>query len=256
MPLDPIISDDYKAVFIDDHSYPPTTRWMLQGLAAVIEDETNEWRPSMTDLIALIPHDQSGERLIKAGHAYGAGKLLRSSFPASAILLFCSSLNNIGQAPNTELKKAIEQAEEIIHTAGLASYDSVKSVLHAAHERAGFDKVGQMLREEFRNGLQRTGSYADDKIDEIVRNIVNIGHEARHEALIDIIEWSTTPVSRHMVMSTSSIPEAQGFWESFLMRKSEGYTFFGTGRLGSLAAQAEKGCAQALLTRLESLSDS
>ena len=91
MALDRIISEEYKAAFIDDHSYSPPTHSMLQGLAAVIEDETKDWRPTITELIELIPHDEFGERLIKAGHAYGAGKKLRSGFAAPAILLFCSA---------------------------------------------------------------------------------------------------------------------------------------------------------------------
>jgi hypothetical protein len=240
MALDTVISDEYKAAFID-HSYSPTTQWMLQGLAAVIEDETDDWRPTMTELIELIPHDQSGKRLIKAGYAYGAGKQLRSGFPAPAILLFCSALHVVGDVPNTELKGSIARAEEIIRAASLNEDESVKAVIRAAHERACFDKVTQMLRGEFRDGLRRTGRYSDEALDRIVKDIVNHGNAARHEALIDVIDWSTTSVTDFMVMSVSSIPEGQEFWESFLIRTDKESTFFGTGRLGTLAAQAEKG---------------
>jgi len=253
MTLDPMISEKYKAAFIDDYSYPPPTPWILQGLAAVIEDETKDWRPTMTQLIELIPHDKFGEQLIKAGRAYGVGKQLRSIYPALAILLFCSALNSVGKAPNTELQQAITHAEEIIKDAGLDGDKSIKSLVRAAQERAGFDRVTQMLRGEFRDGLWRTGGYAYNQMDEIVRNIVNVGHAARHEALIDRNEWSTTPVSDFMVIDVTIIPEGQDFWESLLMRRGEASTFFGTERLSSLAARAERGCAQALLTRLEAL---
>jgi hypothetical protein len=252
MALDAIISEEYKAKFIDDRSYSSTAHDMLQGLAAVMEDETDEWRPTMTELIQFIPHDQYGERLVKAGHAYGAGKQLRSSFPALAILLFCSALNRIGNAPNTELRESITRAKKIIKEAGLDEDESLKSVIQAAYEWTDFDKVTQMLRNEFRDGLQSTGRYSDEALNQIVRDIVRVGNEARHEALIDIMDWSPTPVSDLMIMNFSSI-EGQNFWELLLMRRKEGYTFFGTGHLDTLAAQAEKGCAQALLARLEPL---
>jgi hypothetical protein len=101
----------------------------------------------MTEPIQLIPHDYFGERLIKAGHAYGAGKQLRSSFPALAILLFCSALNKIGNAPNTELRESITRAVKIIKEAGLDEDESLKSVIQAAHERADFDL--ELLRETY-----------------------------------------------------------------------------------------------------------
>jgi hypothetical protein len=153
------------------------------------------------------------------------------------------------------LKESIARAEEIIRSAGLNENESVKAVIRAAHERASFDKVTRMPTGEFRDGLRRTRRYSDEALDQIVRDIVIRGNAARHEALIDVIEWSTTSVTDFMFMSVPSIPEGQEFWESFLMRTDKGSTFFGTGRLGTLAAQAEKGCAQALLARLEFLQE-
>ncbi|MCH7484284.1 MAG: hypothetical protein IIA90_03945, partial [Chloroflexi bacterium] len=188
-------------------------------------------------------------------HTYGTGKQLRSPFPAVAILLFCSALNNVGDAPNTKLKELIARAEETITEAGLDDDESVKSVIQAAHERASFDRVTKMLRSEFYDGLKSTGHYTEENLNQIVRNIIQVGHAARHEALIDIIEHSTTPVSDFMVINVSTIPEGQPFWDSLLMRRPDGHTFFGAGRLGTLAAQAEKGCAQALLARLQSMKE-
>ena len=96
--------------------------------------------------------------------------------------MFCSALNNVGDAPNTELRETIKGAEAVFKEAGLSGDPSVKTVLRAANERAGFDRVTQMLRGEFRHGLARTNRYSDEQLDEIVRDIVNIAAVAVMDA--------------------------------------------------------------------------
>ena len=255
MALDPMISKGYKDRFIDDRSISPNAHWMLEGTAAVIEDETDDWRPTLTELLELIPRDDSGERLIRAGYAYGVGKQMRGAFPAPSILMFCSALNLIGQAPNVVLKSQVSAAQEKIQSVGLSDDEDIRAIVRAASERAAFDMVSEMLRNELRRGLARKGSYSGQELEDLVREIVNIGHQARHEALIDIVEWSTVRVSNWMIMSVSEIPKGQGFWESLLQRAPEGHTFHGAGRLGSLASQAQQGCGQAIFMRLEELRD-
>jgi hypothetical protein len=154
------------------------------------------------------------------------------------------------------LREHATQGEKIMKEAGQDQNESMKAVIRAAHERANFDRVTQMLRNEFREGLQRTGRYSDEELNQIVQDIVRVGNEARHDALIERIEWSTRPVSditNIPIMNVSSIREGKNFWESLLMRWKDGHIFFSILPLSTLAAQAEKGCAQALLARLESL---
>jgi hypothetical protein len=255
MAFDPIISAAYKGRFIDDHSLSPNAQEMLQGVAAVLEDETDNWRPTLTELLKVIPHNDFGERLIKAGYAYGIGKQLRGHFAAPSILMFCSALNRIGEAPNVKLKDQLSAAQKKIDNAGLSNDEEIQSIIQAAKERASFDKVSEMLRNEFRKGLIRKGGYSGEELEQIVHKIVNIGHHARHDALIDVIEWSTVPVSDFMFMSVPNIPQNQKFWNALLQKAPDGHTFYGTGRLGSLAYQAQTGCAQAILLRLEQLRD-
>jgi len=251
-----VIPESYKEFFFDDKSYPPSTAWMLKCLASVIVDEGVDWRPTMTELISIIPRNDFGKNLVMAGHAYGAGKKIKSQFPASAILLFCSAVNSLGEAPQVELNEAIETAESILEEAGLDENESIKLLVRAAKERASFDKVSKMMRDEFREGLRRTGRYDDDQLDEISRKIVSIGHKARHEALISKHVWKLAPVSDFMVFSNQALDENQGFWESFLMKSPEGYTMFGTDPLSVLAGQAQRGCANAILIRLDNLRES
>jgi hypothetical protein len=253
MGLDPMISKPYKDRFIDDRSMSPNAQEFLQGIAAVLEDETSDWRPVLSELLELIPRDDHGERLARAGYAYGVGKRMRGAFPAPSILMFCSALNLIGHAPNVGLKESLIASMEKIDSAGLSDDEDMQAILQAAKERAGFDMVSQMLRNEFSAGLTRMGGYSREDLDRVVRDIVAIGHQARHEALVDNIEWSTVQVSDWMIMSISDIPKDQGFWEAMLLRAPAGHTFHGAGRLGTLAHQAQKGCAQAILMRLEAL---
>ena len=248
-----IIPEEYKEAFFDDKSYPPSTGWMLKCLAATIVDEGLDWRPTMTGLIELIPKNDFGKSLIMAGHAYGAGKQIKDQFPASAILLFCSAINALGEAPQIELTDAIDEAEHLLDVAGIAEEESIKLVLLAAKERARFDKVSKMMRDEFREGLRRTGIYNDEQVDEISRKIVSIGHQARHDALVSRQIWGLMPISDIMIFSNQALDHDQDFWESFLMKKPEGYTMFGTGPLSVLAGQAQRGCANAILRRLEEL---
>lgn len=256
MSKDDLIPDDYKEVFFDDMSYPPSTGWMLKCLASAIVDENPDWRPTMTELIGIIPMNDFGKNLIMAGHAYGAGRQIKNRFPASAILLFCSAVNALGEAPQVELKGAIEEAKELFGTMGLLKNDAVKQVLLAAKDRARFDKVNQMLKDEFKRGLLRTGRYTNKQLDEIVPRIVATGHQARHDALISQHVWSLMPVSDFMIADSRALDHDQDFWESFLLKAPEGYTMFGTGPLSVLAGQAQQGCAHAILQRIETLRDS
>lgn len=87
----------------------------------------------------------------------------------------------------------------------------MRATIHAAHERASFDMVSEMLRQENRQGLKQKGRYQGKELDQLVKEVVNIGHQGRHEALIKIVEWSTVRVSDFIFMSVSNIPKGQEF---------------------------------------------
>ncbi len=123
---------------------------------------------------------------MNAGASYGAAKQIGPMYPGPAILLLGAALQAIGEGtyPNDELEKHIALAERKLESTELNNDKDIKAVLSAAKERAGFDRVSELMRMEFRKGLESAGC-SSERIDIIVGKIVDITHEVRHRAVLD-----------------------------------------------------------------------
>jgi hypothetical protein len=182
-----LLSNDYSSTFVDDAKYEGRPAKYLEGLACAIQDGHTSWRPSISELISLLLKAECANAIVASGMAYGAAKSVAEWFPGPAILLFGAALNVLGTAPNVELQEAITKARELLEEHGLASQPEIGEVLRAAKERATFDKVSQMLREEFSNGLRASGRYEESRITDVAVKIVKVTHDVRHKGLIERI---------------------------------------------------------------------
>ncbi len=184
-----LLTPAYQERFVDDPKYGGRVAVHLAGLASAIEDSDPTWRPTASQLVLLLPKSEESNALVAAGMAYGAAKRMMSDYPGPAILLFGAALNVIGSAPNTELQGIIKRAESVMAAKGLGTNEDIKQIIRAAKERAEFDKVSQMLRDEFSQGLKDSQKYSEDKINEVVPNIVRVTHDVRHRGLIERLQW-------------------------------------------------------------------
>lgn len=189
-----ILSADYQLIFVDDPKYEERVAHHLCGLAAVIEACNDSWRPTVSQLLELLPQSDSTNAIVSAGMAYGAGYSIEKEFPGPAILLYGAALNVIGSAPNTDLAISISKAKRKLEESPLANDQDLKVLIRAATERASFDKVSQMLRDEFTNGLTDSGLYRREFIDDIVPKIVKVTHDVRHKGLIERLFWKRKTV--------------------------------------------------------------
>jgi hypothetical protein len=184
-----ILSSEYRISFVDDLKYDGRVANHLSGLAAAIEDSHETWRPTVSELLSLLPESDSTNALVASGMAYGSAKSIEIDFPGPAILLYGAALNVIGSSPNTALSNSILIAEEKLITEGLGEDPDIRIMLHAAKERASFDKVSQMLRDEFRHGLLDSG-FDEETVSEVVPKIVSATHDVRHKGLIERLYWT------------------------------------------------------------------
>jgi len=202
-----ILDESYESKFVDVDIYSPYTVFFLRGLAAAIQDSHPSWRPNVSELAEILKSCDRKYRdnLLNAGASYGAAKQIYSMYPGPAILLLGAAIQAIGDGsyPNEELEKHIVSAKRKLDDQGLGGDNDLKAVLNAAKERAGFDRVSELMRTEFRKGLE-SKEYSEDRIDSIVRKIVKVTHDVRHRGVIDktfvhIIE----PNKRYMFQSSS-----------------------------------------------------
>ena len=233
------ISKEYASSFVDDLRFRGRPADHLSGLAAVAEDTDPTWRPTVSELARLLPPSQESNALLAAGTAYGAAKLIAEDFPGPSILLYGAALNVIGIAPQTELQDSISRAEQAIDKAGLLADGDVKLLVAAARERARFDKVTQMLKQEFTQGLQASGTYSASEIDDVVPKIVSVTHDVRHKGLIERIEWANT----YMSVGGSSTDAG------YLIKLDE--IEFKDDKLRALLPYAKVGCAFSIAKRLQ-----
>ena len=189
-----ILSREYQASFVDDPKYAGRVATHLAGLASAIEDSHLSWRPTVSRLVSLLPKSEQSNSVVAAGMAYGAGKNILNYYPGPAILLFGAALNVIGNSPNIELQESINRSKIILAESHLDQNEDITQLLLAAEQRASFDKVSQMLRGEFSQGLRDSGKYNNEKIKDVTRKIVNITHDVRHRGLIERIEWKKIKV--------------------------------------------------------------
>jgi len=252
-----ILSPEYEAIFIDDRTLPPSTVPLLRGLAAAIQDSHSDWRPKLSELVNLIRGTKQEVALVNAGGAYGAAKQIKDMYPGPSLLLFGAAINAIGKLSNVELQKAIKNAEEKLKQASMPDDVDIKATLESAKERASFERVSEMLRHEFAEGLRRTKKYDETKINEVVKKIVNVTHSVRHEAVIDRFGWDKAKViqiGQDTVYFCDLIPESDEFTDIF-SQHSQNYAWHGKSFFQDLIPYAQDGCAQAILQRLETLRD-
>lgn len=245
-----ILEPDYENKFQDVY-YPPPISTLLRGLASAIQDSHPTWRPKLSELVTLLPKSKESNRFVLAGSAYGAAKAIKDDFPGPAVLLFGAAVNAIGSAPQVELNKKIDSAEKKLKENNLYDDQNIKIVLDAAKQCARFDKVIEMLKQEFTNGLKMTGKYTDEKISEVVPKIVDITHDVRHKGLIDRFGWAVA--SSNGEIYSADPREIRNFSSStdvaFLHEK--GPIIFSKSFLYDLLPYAQEGCAHAILSRME-----
>ena len=233
-----LLSEAYRNTFVDDTKYVGRVASHLAGLASAIEDSHPNWRPKVSQLVLMLPKSETSNSIVAAGMAYGAGKGIMQDYPGPAILLFGAALNVIGSAPNVELQDAVNQAEEILKENGLEKVEEVKKLIQAGKERASFDKVTQMLKNEFTQGLEDSGKYSHETITNIVPNIVNVTHDVRHRGLIERIEW------KNIRIEIGGSSTNAGYMHEI------DEVVFGDDILQGLVKYAKEGCAFSILRRL------
>lgn len=233
-----LLSEAYRNTFVDDTKYAGRVASHLAGLASAIEDSHPNWRPKVSQLVLMLPKSETSNSIVAAGMAYGAGKGIMQDYPGPAILLFGAALNVIGSAPNVELQEAVKRAEEMLKENGLGENEDVKKLIQAGKERASFDKVTQMLKNEFAQGLEDSGKYPNEIIANVVPKIVNVTHDVRHRGLVERIEWKNIKVE--IGGSSTNI--------GYMHEIDE--VIFGDDILQELATYAKVGCAFSILRRL------
>ena len=248
------LEESYEQRFYDNTSYPPTTAYQLKGLAAAIQDSHPTWRPTLSELISIVKPQPNNRGFVAAGGAYGAGRELVDAYPGPAILLFGAALNAIGELPQVELESALMAATAKLQGEGLQDDPDIKTVVAAARERARFDKVGEMLRRDFREGLVASGKYSSQRVDWLVPRIVKATHQVRHEAFVNLAGWALSePDEGRYYLDSSSTEDKAEFTDPFVEIDKGEAMAFGKPLFAELAGPARDGCAFSLMLRLQDL---
>jgi len=233
-----ILSEEYQKLFVDDSKYSGQVSRHLVGLASIIEECNKTWRPSVSDLLKLLPESEETNELVSAGLAFCVAQFIGLDFPGPAILLYGAALNTIGKEPNIELDESISKAKNILTESKLLDNEHINSVINAAIERASFDKVSKMLRDEFRQGIFDSGVEIGD-IEQLVRDIVNATHDVRHKGLIERLVWT------HKTISYGGSSTDAGYMHR--IDKVE----FKNDKLRDLLPYANLGCAYSIYRRID-----
>jgi len=109
-----------------------------------------------------------------------------------------------------------------------------------------------MLRQEFLEGLRRSGKYDEDVISDVVPRIVAVTHDVRHKALIDRFGWAVDTCLEEELYSADprEIKDISSSTDiSFLHAK--GNVQVTRSFLKDLLPYAQDGCAYMLGRRLE-----
>jgi hypothetical protein len=246
-----ILSPEYEAAFVDTTRYPPSTPFLLRGLAAALQEVKSDWRPAVSELVASLRTLTDPMPLVSAGSAFGAAKQIESVYPGPSILLYGAAINALGTAPNVALRSEIEKAKDILRAAGLIDLEPIRAVIKAAFERASFDKVTEMLKREFEEGLRASGQYPEARIASMVPQIVNATHDARHRAILGRWVWSENQIVE--AQHTFSDDHGDTIDTLFSEMPEERILHYGIERLSPLVAAARTGCAHAIAKRLSPL---
>jgi len=233
-----ILSEEYKKSFVDDNKYSGQVSRHLVGLASIIEECNKTWRPPVSELLKLLPESEETNELVSAGLSFCVAQFIGWDFPGPAILLYGAALNTIGNEPNIELDESITNAKVILKENNLLDNSQIKRVINAASERASFDKVSKMLRDEFRQGIIDSGLEINE-IEQIVRDIVNATHDVRHKGLIERLVWT------HKTISYGGSSTDAGY-----MHRIDNVEFKND-KLRDLLPFANLGCAYSIYRRIE-----
>lgn len=234
-----ILSSSYREGFIDQSKYSGRVSNHLAGLASAIEDSHDDWRPTVSELLGLLPRAESTNAIVAAGMSYGAAKSIGDDYPGPAILLYGAALNVIGSAPNVELNAAIARSKDKLNEYSLMEDHDIREIIEAAKQRASFDKVSQMLRNEFASGLKDSGRFDDELIADVVPKIVNVTHDVRHKGLIERILW------KNLVIEVGGTSTDAGYMHEI------DEVVFTDDLLRELIVYAQVGCAFSILQRME-----
>jgi hypothetical protein len=186
-----ILNPEYEANFVDTEEYPPSTPFLLRGLAAAIQDAGSSWRPLVSELAHILiplPADHKDD-LVASGAAYGAAKSISNIYPGPGLLLYGSIVNRLYQDEDVDLTARIENACNKLKSANLLANEDIKVLVEAAKERARMGRISAAMRKGFKEGLMLSNKYDHSQAIEIAENIVETTHDVRHRALIDRFKW-------------------------------------------------------------------
>jgi hypothetical protein len=249
-----ILAPEYEKRFIDTTNYPPSTGFYLRGMAAAIQDSHPTWRPTFSELIAILKNAEGARELVIAGSAYGAAKQISTAFPGPKLLMYGAAVNALGTPAPYELDDKLNKAREKIENASLSNDEDIIAVLLAATERAGMGKISEMIRKEFAEGLLNTGKYNENKARETARKIVSRANDVRHRGVVDIMGWSRVePVNNHYFINPNSIPDEEWTKDFFVAQEVGQEMNVGKSFLQSLVSAAQEAAAQVILKYLHPL---
>ncbi|MDH4301848.1 MAG: hypothetical protein OEV51_07210 [Nitrospira sp.] len=184
-----ILSPDYEKRFVDTRIFPPSTPFLLRGLAAALERGHSDWRPIVSQLAQLLRPLVIRAEVVAAGGAYGAALVLEPEYPGPALLLYGAVVNTLFQENDTPLCAAIDRASALLQEKGLIEAPDLQAALVAARERAQMGRVSAMMKREFARGLRINNRYDQHVAQKLAKRIVDSTHLVRHKALVDRLVW-------------------------------------------------------------------
>lgn len=254
--MDSLLSDEYEATFLDTRMYPPTTPFLLRGLAAAIEATHPSWRPSLSELAEVLMTTDRRHRIVAAGSAYGAARSLPSSLPGPALLLYGAAVETLFQHADTSLDAVVDSASQTLEQANLIDDEDISTLIGAARERARMGRASETMRIHIARGLVMTGDYRESVAAPFAQRIVSSTHRVRHRALIDrYIYVDIEPVGGHYHVDLYDEIETRGSTDPFVEESPQPTMRAGRSLFSELVPHAQRACAQLLAESVTSVSD-
>lgn len=249
-----ILNPEYEARFVDTSVFPPSTPFLLRGLAAALQDSGSMWFPTVSELASILQDAPSRDDLVACGASYGVAKSAQGAYPGPALLLYGAIVNRLFQAENSELNEVLARVEQKIENAGLATDKDIIDTLNAARDRARMGRVSRLMRNGFAEGLRMSTRYADDQVDDLAHRIVDTTHDVRHRALIDRVAWLDVDpgLSGNYYIDYRRIEEF-GSTDPFQEAPPRPATRAGLSFFQQLVPHAQIACAYLLARRLDDL---
>ena len=248
-----ILSPEYEARFVDTQVYPPSTPFMLRGLAAALQDAGSSWTPVVSDLALILQPVAARDDLVACGGAYGAAKSIQTTYPGPSLLLYGAIVNRMYQQEDAQLDASIQTAQSAIHSAGLADNPDVARLIDAARERARMGRVSETMRNAFAEGMQLSGRYKPEQAADLARRLVDSTHDVRHRAIIDKMAWlDIHPIGGHYFVHNRMI-EQFGDTDPFQEAPPAPATRAGSSLFTVLVPHAQTACAFLITRQLTAL---